>query len=176
MTDQTQSPRTIQERSEATKVVINLLDAAEVGVLIPYSEINAAASIEVQGGDRHCLQTARRALRREKKKLFGCVFNAGVKRLENDGMLGAFDKRLVHIRKQARETARDTTCFDFDAATADEKREALAAQAVAGTVYLFTRPRSRKLVALQTKEPRRIPTREMLDLFAKKKPAQAPEA
>ena len=40
MTDQTQSPRTIQERSEATKVVINLLDAAEVGVLIPLSLIH----------------------------------------------------------------------------------------------------------------------------------------
>lgn len=98
--------KAIPELSIEARLLTERLKKAEVGEVIPYSELSEVAGRTIQGAARSSLYTAMKRCLNSEGYVFGTVRGVGVKRLSDKEIIGIGDKALPHIRRTAKRAAR----------------------------------------------------------------------
>lgn len=99
------APNPIGQIGLEAQLLIELLDALEIGELCTYKTMDKSIGRDVREFARGALSTATRRLRRDRDKVFGCVTKKGYKRLNDEEILVTGESRLKAIRRRAKVTA-----------------------------------------------------------------------
>lgn len=163
-----ETQKTIPEVDVDTMAIAKRLQSLKPGETLTYQALNASVPGRILNGkDRHILASARRIACRH-GVVVETISGEGVKRLENAEIAQLHQPALTKISRISRRTARKMSCADYDKLTPDEKRSYNAGIATIGTIQLFTKPQSQRVVeaAVQTAQ-NRISTEQTLKLFAR---------
>jgi hypothetical protein len=116
--------RAIPELSIDTQTLERLLASAGIGDIVPYADLSTAIGRDVQADARGCLNTARKRLHKHSRVVFGVVTNVGIKRLNDEGKVGAAGAHIQRGRRQfIRARAAAVAVDDFDALPNEAKVE-----------------------------------------------------
>jgi len=135
---------TIGRASVESLDLIRFLENVEMGKVVTYQEMNAAAKADVQIRN-NILQTARRSLMKSKNMVFGTVSGIGVKRLSDEEIP---DEATCHIKRARRIATKGMTilcCADMEKLTTETKIKAITTRTV---LSLFAASSSRKTINL----------------------------
>ena len=141
--------RSIPEMSIDTRLLIELLEKAEEGQTIDYSEMEQAIGRDVRDGARGNLQTARRRLRDDKGIQFGTVQGIGIKRLTDVEVVDSRQSRLDHIRRTSKVAVKELAAVDFDTLPNETKVRHNAYFSMFGALHQVTKANNVK--RLETK-------------------------
>ncbi|MEX3859610.1 hypothetical protein AB3X94_37100 [Paraburkholderia sp. BR10923] len=95
--------------------LMRVLAQLAVGDEIRYAVLSEKIGRDVQGEARHCLDTARRRLLRDERRVFDVVRDIGLRRLNDCEIVRTADRARAHIRRTARKAARTVLCADYAA-------------------------------------------------------------
>ena len=122
------------ETSAEARTLASILAEASVGDVVDYETLNRAIGRDVRGAARAGLSSARSLVQREKRFVFSCVNNVGLKRLSDTEIVGLSDGARDHIRRTSRRTAKKLTCVDYDAMPKDQQVKHNTALSMLGVI------------------------------------------
>lgn len=104
-----------REISVDARVLLARLKSAQVGEIVPYSELSRLVGRDVQKDGRHILVSARKWARHD-RILFGAVTGRGLQRLDDTGKVRAGSGMMDKIRRTSRRAAQVLAAVeDFNA-------------------------------------------------------------
>lgn len=108
--------RVIQLLSVDSKAIYDRLVRLEVGEMVTYSELSNLINRNIQSKEgRFHLYTAQRRALNENYMVFGCIRNMGVKRLNDEEIVGTGHHTIGRIRRMSRRGFRVVTAVkEFD--------------------------------------------------------------
>lgn len=143
-----------------------LLISSEVGEVLTYQQLNAAAKCDVQERNT-VLQTARRIAQRDKQFVFGTISGVGIKRLSDEEIPDEGISAMKRSRRIAKNGMKKLECADLSKMSPETKVKAITTKTVLG---LFSASGSRKVLHLAEQGARQSDTLKIGDvasLFAK---------
>ncbi len=118
--------RHIGQISIDTRTIANRLELVETGEVVTYVELTKLIGKNVQGEGRSTLESARRFVLREHRRVFGVVLNEGLKRLSNDEIPDTRISAEAHVRRHAKRTIQVLLAANYDALAPQKQRELTA--------------------------------------------------
>lgn len=164
----TLEPKTkaIPERSAETSLLIKRLKTAKVGDVIQYEELNKLISGDVQDRHRYMLDTARRAVLNEDQIVFEAVHGEGIKRMNDEEILGVGDQSRKRIHRISKRTAKKLICSNYEKLTPEQRLEWNTHMSVMGALTAVTKPSSvQKLKSAVSVSQERLPLNKTLEAF-----------
>jgi hypothetical protein len=134
------------EAIELSKALI----ATEIGDVLTYTDLNAAAKCDVQVRN-YVLQTARRIAQRDKSMVFGTIMGIGIKRLSDDEIPDEGISAIKRSRRIAKNGMAKMNCADIAKMSPETKIKAITTKTVLG---LFSSSGSRKVRLLAEQKAR----------------------
>ena len=165
MNTQKQKPSIKQISIETQEVLRRLIDA-NVGEVIPYSELSRLAMGDIQTSKRFALTTAVKRLRREHHRSFACVTGVGVKRLEDVEIVHLMAKqneRIGRVAKLGLEHGENVDYENLD--PAERQRHCLQSSLLAAIKYASQPRQQKKLEARLQTDPMRLAVSETIRLL-----------
>jgi hypothetical protein len=104
------SPRPDSDSAQLARLLATLA----VGEEISYDQLGKAIGRDVQGQARGALETARRKLLRDQRRVFDVVIDIGLRRLNDREIVQTADKARAHIRRTSHKAARTVLCADYE--------------------------------------------------------------
>jgi hypothetical protein len=95
-------------------LLARVLAQLPVGGELSYAEMTAAIGRDVQGVGRGALETARRKLLRDERRVFDVIIDIGLRRLNDREIVQTADKARAHIRRTSRKAARTVLCATYE--------------------------------------------------------------
>lgn len=158
--------KSIPELSEETKLIEYELDQLEPGQTIEYDNLSAAIGRDVREHARGNILSARRRLRKEKRKVFGTVRGVGVKRLTDAEIVVASGSDITSVKRRTRNALHSLSCAEFDNLTGDEKNQHRTRFCVLGVLELFSKPSATRKIEERIEETSEgLPIGKTLKLF-----------
>lgn len=164
----TQEPKTkaIPERSAETSLLIKRLKQAKIGDQIPYADLNKLVGGDVQHQHRYMLDTARKAVLNEDQMVFECIHGEGVKRMDDEAILGIGDQCRSRIGRISRRGAKKMACANYDKLTNEQKLEWNTSMSLLGAVAMVTKSTSvQRLKSAVSESQDRLPLNKTLEAF-----------
>jgi len=95
------------EKSVDTQKLAKFFAAMAPDQFVSYAELNAMLpGCNLQNGDRHTLDSARRSVLRENSVVIGTVIGKGVKRLTDEEITDLPEGAIAHIRRATDKTGK----------------------------------------------------------------------
>lgn len=158
--------KSIPELSEDTKIIEHELDQLEPGQTIEYTALSTAIGRDVRQHARGNIGSARRRLRKEKRKVFGCVSRVGIKRLTDAEIVVASGSDITSVKRRTRNALHSLSCAEFDNLTSDEQNDHRTRFCVLGALELFSKPSATRKIEDKIKETSEgLPIGKTLKLF-----------
>lgn len=114
--------------SSDAKVLAHVLRNTATGQIAAYSQLTAAIARDVQSDARDVqsdarsvLETARQIVQREDKMIFDAVRGMGLKRLNDEEIVGLGDRTRDHVRRSARRVVKKMVCVDYNNLSAEKQ-------------------------------------------------------
>ena len=104
------------------RILIERMEKASVGDLLPYSELSALLGRDVREKARGSLYSAVRYLRRQNGMVFAAVSNVGMKRLDDTEKISVAESAMRRIRKTAGRAVEALSCVDDFAGLSEDLR------------------------------------------------------
>lgn len=105
--------------STDAKTLASVLSEITIGNVVTYQSLSEAIGRDVQSTSRGALATARKIVLKERRMVFDCVMNVGLKRLSDAEIVAIGDKTRSHMRRAARNATRKIVCADYNSMTKD---------------------------------------------------------
>lgn len=158
--------KTFAEAAIDTRLLVALLNKAEFGQLITYSEMSTALSRQIEGADSY-LQSALRMVQRDYDIVFDVVRGVGYKRLTDSEIVALGSRMPQRIRRIARRTVRTLSKARDDKLSNAEIIQRNAATSMAGVLaHVATDKAMRQLeAAVQLGGSGELPIGKTLELF-----------
>lgn len=154
------------QKSNDTKVLENVLKEVAVGSVVTYEDLSRAIGRDVREFAYQALQSARRALVRESRIVFGVETSIGLVRLNDSGIVKCTEQDRKLIQRRANRTIEKLHCAEFEKLTNEEKRQHVTASAQMGAISMFASKAASKKIASSVKDQSSvIPIGETLKLF-----------
>ena len=113
--------KVMQEIGIDTKVLYEKLIKLQVGEVVEYKELSALVRRDVQDKKhRHILTTAKKHAQKE-GIIFGTIRNVGMKRLNDEEIVGSMESYVRHVRNTSRRKANILTKADYKALSPELK-------------------------------------------------------
>lgn len=145
--------KAIPELSIDTQTVERLLSEVVVGDVVSYLTLSKAIGRDVQTGARHILERARWRLLRERQMVFAPVWDQGMKRLDDIGIVGTGMTTLKRVHNLARRGARTLAAVQhFDALPREQQSKHNLMVAQLGMLSHVTARRVAKRLEEQTQQ------------------------
>lgn len=159
--------KTISEMHVETNLICQKLESIGVGEFIKYTELSKIIGRNIQHDARHILESARRITQRDKRVLFECVRNEGLRRLNDVGIVGTTSVAVTKIRNMSRRGAAKVLCMqDIDALPKNDKDVLNARLSIMAMVSNVTKAKSIKLIESKVAETQeRLPLRKTIEAF-----------
>jgi hypothetical protein len=159
--------RTIKDASVDTQIIFDRLVKVAVGETVPYSELSALVGRDVQHAARGNMESARNMAMREHRMVFDAVWGEGLKRLDDQGIVGTGKRALDRIRRKARRSAKTLSCVaDFAALPNEAKIKHNATVSILGVLAHMTRPKSvTRIEGLVEQKSEKIALQKVLEAF-----------
>ncbi len=138
-----QEKRAIGELKYETKLIVELLEQAEVGETIPYEMISDLIGQDILKC-RHLLESAKRHVQREQGIIFDSIWNVGIVRVTEVGKGHVVDKGFIKIRRATRRTIRVLDTVDTASLQRDELSRHMQQRSIAGILETHTAPQRKK--------------------------------
>lgn len=166
--------RPIAELSLETQVIVERLGKAAVGDLVTYQELRDLTGLDVQHDGRGVMESARRICQRDSRMVFGAVMNEGLKRLDDQGIVGTGGVTLKRIGRAARRGVRTLGCVkDFDALPESARVEHNMSVSVLGALGQMTKRNKLEQVRLAVSNAQtKLPLARTLEMFVGKAKAK----
>lgn len=153
-------PRRAFVRSAETKKLVDHLQGLEVNAIVEYAELSRLIREDVQKEAGHLLRRARDILRSEFKMEFDTIINVGLRRCDDDGVMGHLHKTVRAMRKKAKRGMAISACIkDWKELPQSQRAEYLAKQSYFGMIHKSSSDKRQKKIEEYTKH-----STEMLDL------------
>jgi hypothetical protein len=150
------SDRPIRPVSPDTLTLERLLMTMEVGETIRYETLSASIHRDVTREGRHHLVSAQRRVLRDHRMAFDCVWNIGLRRLDDVGKVEKGSRTVGKIRRAAKRGLRVVLSVqDFDAMPAAMRLKHNMVASLFGLTRAITGKRQQGLLAarLATSKP-----------------------
>lgn len=136
---------TIGRASVEAQILAKYLETAQVGQVITYAELNAAAKCDVQERNT-VLQTAKRQLLKTPHRMvFGTISSVGIKRLADHEIPDEGASAVKRAKRIAKVGLEKLCCADLTKLEPEDKVKAITTKTVLG---LFGQSASRKTLGL----------------------------
>lgn len=123
---------TIGRASVEAQDLAKFLESAEIGQVITYAELNAAAKCDVQARNT-VLQTAKRQmLKPPHRMVFGTISGIGIKRLSDNDIPDEGASAVKRARRIAKKGLDKLNCADLTKVDADRKVQLITTKTVLG--------------------------------------------
>jgi len=153
------------KRSFETQQLVQRLEKADVGDVIPYNELSAVAGERIEGASSS-LVTARRVMQNEYGRVFLCVPGVGVKRASADEIVKTGSQTVTHIHRTARRGLVRLGLADPAELTDEAKREFNEkASHLALLEHVTGRKAAKRLAAAVTETQAKLPVQKTLEAF-----------
>lgn len=164
----TTTTRAIGLISIDTKVLFDRLITANVGDVIPYSELTELIGRDVRGSAIWALGGARRKAFRERSFVFAAVRNEGVKRLSDLEIVDTGEDTASRIHRMSRRGAqRLMAVADFNALPNESKiRHNTYASLLGMTAHVTKNTQVKRLAAKIEKTQAQLPLQRTLEAFS----------
>jgi hypothetical protein len=153
----------------------NLMSEVPVGAMITYGQLTSAIGRNVTEEARGVLDTARRKLQRDEKKVFGVIKGLGLKRLDDVETVQTGHAAISHIKRTAERSLERVMCPDHATLPPETQQAQLRFECIFKIHgHISSRKQLRKLDTA-IKALQRIPDlNETLQFFAerRKRPAK----
>jgi hypothetical protein len=155
----------IPERSIQAQQLIERLEEATTGELIPYAELSALIGEDVQNEARGYLATARRRLLKDKQLFFATIFNEGVRLLNSSEVVNTIDPagRVHRIALRSKEAL---AAADYGELSTEDRTTLNLKNTIIHFVGHLTKRKSQLLIQQRVGETA-LPPGRLLELFSK---------
>ena len=168
--DQQKTEGVIKPRAFETQMLYQRLQKAASGddySLIPYAELSAVASVDVQSDGRGNLQRARKAIENETGRLFGVVRGEGVKLLTVEEQANEADAAITATRRHTTRKLTRLSRVEFDKLPDAAQERHKVATLTLGMARLFTRAKGQRRLEELAENTARPDVGKTLELFVK---------
>lgn len=156
------------QMSVDARILRDRLRALDVGDRVGYAELSEAIGRNVQTIARGALATARRALMREDRVVFGVERGEGLIRLNDGEIVEHGSTGLRRIRRAAQRTAKLVTCAEFDRLSPEERSRHNMTLSLTGALQIMTSSHSQKKIEQAVSAANEaIPLAKTLEMFQK---------
>ena len=159
----------IQQMSVDAQILIATLKDIAVGEVATYQSLSATIKRNVQTDAYGAMTTARRALQRDHRMIFGTVRGVGLRRLNDGEIVDAGRSHITSMRRTSRRGLKKLACVDWDNLDNASRIKHNASASMLGAVNMITRESSiKKLEAKIEKTKEKLPIASTLALFSGK--------
>jgi len=152
--------KSIPETSAETHAIAAKIRELKPGDVLSYAQINGlfGAGFNVQGKNRHNLESAKTILLNEDSMVIACVHGIGVKRMTESDKVTIGGHAIQKTRRIAKRAVKKMATTDSASLSQPERVALLTSQSVLGAVLCCTKPSLVKQVEFRvTQTPQRIP-------------------
>lgn len=135
------------EKSADTRVLEHVLSQVEIGETVTYDTLSKAIGRDVREFGCGSLQSARRALLRDKGVVFGVETNVGLVRLSDAGIVDSTESDRQRIKRAATRTISKLAVVKFDELDKERQRQHVVASAQMGALAMFAGKNAAKRIA-----------------------------
>jgi hypothetical protein len=145
--------QTIPEMSADARILIALLQKAEVGEVITYDDMSNEIQRDVRLQARSALYTAIKNLKKEHLLYFDTVRNVGLKRLSTSAIAnGVPEKSRQRIKREAKRGIQNARCaFNGDPLSREDMVKLNTGLSFLGIVAECSKPKTQKLIEEKVK-------------------------
>ena len=129
--------------SSDSVAVMRVLEHVAIGEVVSYATISEAIGRDITKF-RNALESARRAVQRDKQMIFDVVRGIGMARLNDSDIVDLSDKARAHVRRHARRTAKKLVCVNYEALSREKQTKHNAALSMFGVISELSSPGSVK--------------------------------
>lgn len=148
------------------QALVTVLDSLAVGDLATYNTLSQAIGRDIQR-HRYLLESACDRLLKQ-RKVFGCVFNSGLKRLSDSEIVDHSFNAFRRIRRLARKSARRLTSVEWNGLTDEDRQRHNLHLSVLGAIVHTATPHNMAALSMTCKNtgPHGLPTAQTLKMLA----------
>lgn len=159
--------KSIPELSIDTQTLERILEATSIGDVVTFQVLSEAIGRDVQLQARGNLRSARLRLLRHHHMVFGAITNVGLKRLNDEGKIGAAHGHVKRGRNQFRRARQTATAVDnFSALPNHLKVEHNVIVAQSGALLHMTSAKATRTLEGKIGEPEKaFKPKESLELM-----------
>lgn len=157
MNEQIVTTRTIAQVSAETVALIRRMAEMNIGDTITYADMNKIISGNVQGKQRHCIETARKHLMNDKQMVFETIPKIGVIRVSDSKIVSNSSGSINRIGRSAKRAMAKLACADYNKLDQGEKMKHNTNAAMLGTLRFMTQASSIKKLETNTVVASKIP-------------------
>jgi hypothetical protein len=152
--------------SADVQALVAALDSVAVGSVITYDELSGTIGRDIQT-KRYLLEAAQDRLLKQ-RKVFGCVYGVGLKRLDDSEIVECSLHAFRKIRRMSRKAATRLTSVEWNHLTSEEQRRHNLHLSVLGAIIHTATPRNMQHLsaACSNSTPMGLPTAQTLKLLA----------
>lgn len=163
--------RMLYEKSSDARVLEMFLMKMTIGQLASYEDMSAYLGKDVLSSKvRSALQTARNTLQRERRMVFGCERGIGLRRLNDEQIVGSIESDCRRIQRVSRRSMKKLAAANFDALSPEGKRKHVVHSAQLGALALFSTRKAAARIETRVKDGDvSLPIDETLRLFGEAK-------
>jgi len=150
-----------------TRALYEALKKANPDEIITYEDLNKVVDGNVQNAKRCYLNSARKMVHREDKKVFRPVIGIGLKCLGDSDIAGLAGPAIRHYGKSARRVAREIVCVqNFNGLSEEKKVQHNTGLTLLGLVDHCVKPKNVKQVQMKVQEAKvTLSMNKTLDCF-----------
>jgi hypothetical protein len=158
---------TSSELSVETRLIVQRLASLKIGEFIAYAELSEIIGRDIQYGARHVLESARRIVQRENKILLECVYNQGLKRLDDIGIVGSTQCSVLKISNLSKRGVAKVLCLhDMSALPPGDKASLNARISIMAMVAHVTKTKNVQLIESKVAATQeRLPLMKTIEAF-----------
>ena len=136
----------LHEKSSDTKILESVLSEMKIGDFISYEQLSKSIGRDVRKFAIGALQTARLAMQRDHKMVFGVDRGSGLRRLNDEQIVDASELGRRKLQRTAKREIKKLETVEFDKLTEPTKRKHIAASAQMGVIAMFSGKSSSKRI------------------------------
>ena len=159
---------TFRERSADTLLLMSALEKLDVGETMTYEDLTDVVKRSVQGSARHNLNSARKILERERRRVFGIIMGVGVKRLNDKEIAVSGVDTIKRVKRMASRGINRMTCVIYEHLDNDSKIRFNTDASILGALAHISKGTSIKKIENKAKEQQqRLAIGATLEMFTK---------
>lgn len=153
------------EKSTDSRVLEMMLSELEVGQMLTYDDLSKAIRKDVRLAARAALQTARDALLRDRKMVFGVEQGKGVVRLNDEQIVESSEADRMRLNRAANRAIRKLEAVEFAKLSDEHKQKHIVYSAQMGAVSLFSGKKTTRRLETKVTNGQGINIGDTMQLF-----------